>query len=160
MNWTDVLLTSGITTAATGILGFLVKEWASTKIKESIGAEYNKALEIFKSQINWEEKRKQQAAELAELFSIWMQANYDKEKDPNLIRYELQKKYWELALWLDAPVLQAVHEAFKASAHPGIKHKEALIAVRRIYLGKDDPILPEELFHWDALPSKPENPKS
>ena len=160
MNWTDVLLTSGITTAATGILGFLVKEWASTKIKESIGAEYNKALEIFKSQINWEDKRKQQAAELAELFSIWMQANYDKEKDPNLIRYELQKKYWELALWLDAPVLQAVHEAFKASAHPGIKHKEALIAVRRIYLGKDDPILPEELFHWDALPSKPESPKS
>ena len=158
MNWSDILLTSSLTTAAMGVLGFLLKEWVSTRLKESVAAEYERALEVFKSQIAWEEKRKQQAAELAELFSIWMQANYDKEKDVNLIRHELQKKYWELALWLDAPVLQAVHDAFKASAHPGIKHKEALIAVRRIYLGKDDPISPEELFHWDALPIAPENP--
>jgi hypothetical protein len=152
MNWPDIILTSGLTTAAMGVLGFLLKEWFSTRLKESVGAEYKKALEVFKNEIAWEERRKQQAAELAELFSIWMQANYDKEKDVNLIRYELQKKYWELALWLDAPVLQAVHDAFKAAAHPVITHKKALIAVRKIYLGKDDPIRPEELFHWDALP--------
>lgn len=157
MDWADIILTSGLTTAAIGALGFLLKEWVSTRLKESIGAEYKKALEVFKSEIAWEEKRKQQAAELAELFSIWMQANYDKQKDVNLIRYELQKKYWELALWLDAPVLQAVHEAFKTGEYPGIEHKKALIAVRRIYLGKDDPIRPEELFHWDAFLSVPES---
>jgi hypothetical protein len=159
MNWADIILTSGLTTVAMGALGFLLKEWVSTRLKESVGAEYKRALEVFKSEIAWEEKRKQQAAELAELFSIWIQANYDKQKDVNLIRYELQKKYWELALWLDAPVLQAVHGAFKTAEHPGIEHKEALIAVRKIYLGKDDPIRPEELFHWDALLSAPESAK-
>ena len=106
-----------------------------------------------------EEKRKQQAAELAELFSLWLQESYDKTEDRNLMRYELQKKYWELALWLDAPVLQAVHNAFKSAAHPGIEHKKALIAVRRVYLGGNDPVRPEELFHWDSLPIAPENPK-
>ena len=156
MDWSEIILTSGLTTAATGALGFLLKEWFSTRIKESVGAEYKKALEVFKSEIAWEEKRKQQAAALAELFAIWMQTNYDKEKNVNHIRYELQKKYWELALWLDAPILQAVHNAFKNAAHPGITHKEALIAVRKIYLGKDDPIRPEELFHWNPLPVEPE----
>jgi hypothetical protein len=152
MTWPDILLTSGLTTVATGALAFLLKEWMSTRIKESIGAEYKKALELFKQQITWEDKRKQQAAEIAELFSLWMQANYDKKKDVNLIRYELQKKYWELALWLDAPVLQAVHDALKSASNPGLFHKKALIAVRRLYVGSDDPIRPEELFHWDALP--------
>jgi hypothetical protein len=141
MTWSDVLLTSGLTTSATAALAFLLKEWASNRLKESIGAEYKKALELFKQQITWEEKRKQQAAELAELFSLWMQANYDKTRDVNLIRYELQKKYWELALWLDAPVLQAVHEAFRSASNPGIAHKKALIAVRRIYVGNNDPVL-------------------
>jgi hypothetical protein len=159
MNWSDIILTSGLTTVSIGVVGFLLKEWVSIRIKESVGAEYKKALEIFKNQIAWEERRKQQAAELAELFSIWMQANYDKKKDVNLIRYELQKKYWELVLWLDATVLQAVHKALKSSANPGIKHKEALISVRRIYIGENDPIRPDELFHWDPIPITAESPE-
>jgi hypothetical protein len=163
MNWFNVLLTSltsGVMTSAILTCAFfLLKEWASQRLSESIGAEYKKALELFKQQIAWEEKRKQQAAEVADLFSLWLLANYDKTRDPNLINYELQKKYWELVLWLDAPVLQAVHEAFKSASNPGITHKKALIAVRRIYVGQNDPILPEELHHWNPLPAAAGNPK-
>jgi hypothetical protein len=160
MNWPNILnalLTSAFTTGALATLGFLLKEGVSALIKESISAEYERALERLKSQIAWEEKRKLQAAEIAELFSLWMKHNYYKEQDVNVIRYELQKKYWELALWLDAPVLQAVHKAFESAAKPGITHKEALIAVRRAYVGGDDPILPDELYHWNALPVTPES---
>lgn len=152
MNWSNILLTSGLTTLLMGALGFLLKEWVSTRLRESIGAEYKKALELFKQQIAWEEKRKQQAAEIADLFSLWLQHNYDKSRDVDLIRYDLQKKYWELVFWLDAPILQAVHQAFASASNPGISHKQALIAVRQIYLGKDDPILPNDLFHWDPIP--------
>lgn len=63
MSLTDVLLTSGLTTIAlTAVLVFLLKGWISTRLQESIGAEYKEALELFKQQIAWEERRKQQAA--------------------------------------------------------------------------------------------------
>lgn len=129
------------------------KEWFSTRLKESVAAEYKQAMELFKQRLTWEDRRKQQAVEIAELFSLWLQQSYDSRKDVNLIRYELQKKYWELALWLDEPVLQALHKAFRSASNPGIAHKEALIAVRRLIVGPDDGIRPEELFHFDA--SKP-----
>jgi hypothetical protein len=152
MNWSDILLTSGLTTALTAALGFLLKEWISTRLKESIGAEYKKALELFKQQIAWEERRKQQAGEVAELFSLWLRANYDKTTDPNLQLYELQKKYWGLVFWLDAPILRAIHDAFRSASDPGLTHKKALIAVRRMYVGSDDPVVADELYHWNPVP--------
>jgi hypothetical protein len=151
MNWPDILLTAAFTTAAMAALAFLLKEWISARLKESISAEYKKALEVFKQQLIWEDKRKQQAAEIAELFSLWLQSNYDKKKDANLGRYELQKKYWQLALWLDAPVLRAVHQALASANNPGITHKAAMISVRRLFVDKDDPVQPEELYHWDPV---------
>jgi len=151
MNWSEILATSILTTAATATLAFLLKEWISARLKESISAEYKKALEVFKQELGWEDKRKQQAAELAELFSLWLQSNYDKTKDKNIGRYELQKKYWQLVLWLDPPVLRAIHKAFASSGNPGITHKEALIAVRRLFVGNDDPIQPQDLQHWEPV---------
>jgi hypothetical protein len=147
MNWTNILLTPAITVALIAALGFLFRSWVSTRLQESISAEYKKALEVFKQEIASEEKRKWQAAELANLFSIWVKKNYDKTYDKNISRYEVQKKYWELALWLDAPILKIVNEAFTTG--DGLSHKRALIAVRKIYLGKDDPIVAEDLIHWD-----------
>jgi len=79
--------------------------------------------------------------------------DYDKKGDRNLNLYSLQRKYWELVLWLDAAVLQAVHNAFKQASNPGISHKEALITVRRKFVGNDDPIRAEELYHWDPVPT-------
>jgi len=154
MNWSEILLTSGFTTAATAGLEILLKNWISVRLKESISAEYKKALEEFKQQLGWEEKRRLQAAEIADILSLWRgRFKYDKTKDENLDRYELQKKYWQIALWLDAPVLRAVHQAFASSDNPGITHKVALIAVRRLFVGKDAPIQPQDLQHWEPVSS-------
>ncbi len=150
MNWSEILTTSVLTTAA---ITFLLKLWISVRLKESISAEYKKAVEEFKQQLGWEEKRRLQAAEIADMLSLWRgRSKYDKTKDENLDRYELQKKYWQLALWLDAPVLKAVHQAFASWENPGITHKTALIAVRRLFVGNDDPIQPDEIFSFDEVP--------
>lgn len=155
MDWLNILFTSGITSGLIALLVFLSKEWIAVRLKESIAAEYKQALEEYKSQLQWEEKRKQQAAEIAELFSLWMKHNYFPEESNNKIRYELQKKYWELVLWLDAPVLNAVHIAFKSSTNPGITHKQALIAVRKLYVDENDGIKADDLFHWNADSESP-----
>ena len=151
MNWSEILTTSGLTTAA---IISLLKLWISVRLKESISAEYKKALEEFKQQLGWEEKRRLQAAEIGNILSLWRgRYKYDKTKDENLDRYELQKKYWQIALWLDAPVLKALNQAFASSDNPGNTHKDALIAVRRLFVGNDDPIQPEELCHWEPVSS-------
>jgi hypothetical protein len=153
MNWAEILTTSAATTILMAALTFLLREWISFQLKESISAEYKKALEEFKQQLGWEEKRRLQAAEIADIFSLWRgQHKYDKMKDENLVRYELQKKYWQLALWLDAPALKTVHQAFASWDNPGITHKAALIAVRKLFVGNDDPIQPDELFSFDPVP--------
>ncbi len=152
MHWTDILLTSTITTALTSALGFLLKEWIATRLKESISADYKKEFELFKQQITWEEKRKQQAAQVADLLSFFLAASYDKNIDRNLHRHELQKKYWELALWLDAPILRAINDALNHPSAPIPHIYKALLAVRQLLVAKDDTISPEELFRWDPKP--------
>lgn len=88
---------------------------------------------------------------MAEIFSLWYAHNYDQTHDVNYYRYELQKKYWELSLWLDAPIFKAVNDALITSG-PTIKHKEALSAVRKMLLDNpNDPIPPGDWCHWDAI---------
>lgn len=152
MSLSDILTTSAVTVVLMAALAFLSREWISTRLKESISAEYKKALEEFKQQLGWEEKRRLQAAEIADIISLWRgRFKYDKTKDENLDRYELQKKYWQIALWLDAEVLRAIHQAFASWKKPGITHKVALIAVRKLFVGNDDPIQPQDLFDFEPV---------
>jgi hypothetical protein len=81
VNWSEVLSVSAITTAGVGVLAFMSKEWLSTRLKESVAAEYKQAMELFKQRLTWEDRRKQQAIEIAELFSLWLQQSYDSRKE-------------------------------------------------------------------------------
>ena len=48
--------------------------------------------------------------------------------------------------------------AMKKVSTAAMTHKRAFIAVRKMYVGADDPILPEELYHWDPVtPLRPRN---
>lgn len=47
-----------------------------------------------------------------------------------------------MVLWLDPPVLKALHAAFASASNPGLAHKEALIQVRRAFVGAHDMIEP------------------
>ena len=65
------------------------------------------------------------------------------------MRYDAQRKYWELALWLPAPVLKKLNEAFtKGNAGD---YKEAMILARRIIVGEEDDVKAEELVHWPSI---------
>lgn len=123
MNWLNIIVQSGITAGLIGLLGVL-----------------------FKSRITWEIRRREQTSQIAELVSLWVVRGYDKTRDENLVRYEAQKKYWELALWLKAPVLRALNEAFKGG---GAGHyKDAMILARKMIVGHKDDVKADELVCW------------
>jgi hypothetical protein len=151
----NLLITSVLTFAATstlfGVLIFILKEWFSARLKESISAEYKKALVVFKDNVDWQSKKKEQAIQVAKIFSLWYRSNYYPDENVNDIRYHLQHEYWQLAMWLDAPILKIVNKTV-ISVGMQMGHKEAMVAVRKQLWGDDDPIVPAELCHWDALP--------
>ena len=151
MNWSDILVSSAVTTASLSAIGFLLKEWVSTRLKESVADEYKRALEKFKAELQWDVRRREQATQVAELFSLWLTGEYDSSRDANAIRLELQKKYWELSLWLDSPVLRKINELFVKGGPAGLRHKEALLAVRKLIVGADDDVTADELVHWDPV---------
>lgn len=138
MNWNlgYAFLTSILTAIMTAAVGFV----------------FSNRLYKDQQKMAWEEKRRQQAAEVGNLLSLFLLASYRIEADPNLHRYELQKKYWELALWLDAPVLRAVHNALAHPSDPIPDINKALVTVRQLLVAKDDMISPNEFFHWTPHP--------
>lgn len=137
MIWTEIFLTSGFTAILLAPLVFIAKNWVVNHLKESI---------------RWESVKKEKATAIAEIISLWLLHNYDKKRDPNLIRYELQRKYWELSLWLDASTLRILNKALIKKVPAGISHKEALSAVRKLILGdRNDPIEAEDFVHWDPV---------
>ena len=149
MNWIQVIISGLIPTIVLPLVGFLLKETLITNIKEKISSDYRKQIEVYKIEIETENRRRLQSKEVADLLSLWLKTSYEKADDENQNRYELQKKYWELAMILDEPILEAVNEAFKNNQ--GIKHKEAIIKIRKMFLGSKDKIKAEDLFHWDPI---------
>ncbi len=158
MNWQEVFAGAGITVIALSTIGFLAKDWISARLTASITAEYTRQLEQFKQSLQWEARRREQAAKVAEVFSLWMAVNYNPSRNVNEVRYELQQKYWELSLWLDAPVLRRVNAVMISKGPPGLAHKEAFIAIRKSIVGAGDDVTPEELAHWDPVPLSPPTP--
>ena len=158
MNTALVILATAVsTTAIYAVLIFVLKEWFTTRLRESIGDEYKRALEEFKDRLDWDSKKKEQAIQVAKIFSLWMRHHYYPKEDIKNDRYHLQFEYWQLAMWLDAPILKIVNQALtNTGENKGLTHKEAMVAVRKLLWGKDDPILAGELVHWDAiLPNDP-----
>lgn len=130
------------------------KAWLKAKIKESVKSGYSESLEEIKDSLSWEGTRKKQATEVAEMFSLWHKWKYFPKDSQDPIKYELQKKYWELALWIDADILRAVNEAFETgNITSGVNnnengHKEAMLKVRKLVVDKDDDISIEEVTHF------------
>jgi len=126
MKWWQIVIQSGLTAGLVGLLGL----W-------------------FKARIVWENRRREQTSQIAELISLWIVRNYDKKRDKNQILYDTQKKYWELVLWLEAPQLRALNKAFRGGGAG--YYKEALILARKKIVGAKDDVKVEELLHWDPI---------
>ena len=151
MNLLPIFTTSGMTAILLFALAYLSREWIKTRLQESIAHEYKKALEEHKESIQWESRRREQATQIAELISLWVVGSYDKTRDKNMDRYQIQKKYWELALWLEPSVLRALNKAFTGDPLATLRYREALITVRKAIVGGTDDIRPEELVHWNPV---------
>lgn len=137
MSWLEIFSTSGLTVVLLGPLVFIAKNWIVNRLKESI---------------RWESVKKEKAVAIVEVLSLWLFHNYDKKLDRNLNRYELQRKYWELSMWMDAPTLRILNKALREKVSAGISHKKALSAVRKLILGdRNDPIKAEDFLHWDPI---------
>lgn len=151
----DILARLGVDVVTIAVLGFLFKNWLLVRLKESVSDEYKRALEKFKEDQKWETRRREEATKVAEILSLWIQGPYLKNTTPednNARLHALQGKYWELALWLDPAALRSLNATLILTGAPGEKHKEALIAVRRLIVGAEDDIAAKELVHWNPLP--------
>lgn len=137
MNLLEIAIQSSLTTVLLGLVGL----WFEGRIKKTI--------EKYKDALQWETRQREQVTQIAELISLWVAKEYDKTLDANKVRYESQKKYWELALWLPAPVLRALNRAF-IEGQAG-HYKEAMTLARKIIVGEDDDIKAGEIVHWKPI---------
>lgn len=126
-----------------GIVAFLSREWISTRIRESVAAEYRNELGRLKDALGWETRRRAQAAQVAEVISLWERTADTSDEDA---RTRLNRIYSELALWLDRSALRELNKCLSYSE--GVTAKSALIAARKVIVGVADDIEPGELVYF------------
>jgi hypothetical protein len=148
MNWPPIFTTAGMTAIFLSLFIFLTKNWIKARLEESIAHEYQKALERYKTSLQWESHRREQAVQIADMISVWVAPNYDPSLDKKKTMYETQRKYWELVLWLDPEVLKSLNKAFRGEESAVLHYKEAMIAVRKSLLGDSDDIEPKDIVTW------------
>lgn len=123
----------------------------SAEIRQAVRIDYEQVLEEFPRDLAWKTARRERAAAVADFLAAWIAPGFDSSKEGNVWRLEIQRQYWNLALWLDADVLQELNRALEHSA--GGNHFEALAKVRKLLLNDpDDPISGDDLIRWPAQP--------
>ena len=126
---------------------FICRHWLQAEIKESVAKGYRESLEEYKNSLAWQTKRKEQASEVAELFSLWHKWKYFPDEQKDQFKYELQNKYWKLAIWLDAPLFRAINNALDQSQDEN-SHKEAMLHARKLIVSESDDISVSEITHF------------
>jgi hypothetical protein len=141
------------------VVGFAAKTALSKRISESIASEFRKEHErfaanlrqeheVYAQKLQWASSRRAKASEVADVISSWIALSHDSDKTHNVAAYlEVQKKYWELCLWLDTMSLRLLNDAM--TARPGADYKHALIQARKVITGDDkDPFEAHEIVHF------------
>ena len=132
MSVTDVLTTSVLTAALLGLGMVLVRTWGVARIEEKV---------------RWDAVKRERASATAEFLAAWIAHNYDPSKRTDVHRLEIQRKYWELMLWLDTETLRELNRALMGEE--GADHFVPLARVRQTIVGSGEaPIRPEEIIRW------------
>ncbi|SRR6266705_3309978 len=124
--------------AGFAIIQFLLAEWIKIRLLKSVEHAYQKKLEDYKSDIRLREN----AARIAEALARY---HYGDGKD--------QKGFiqliWELSIYLPEDIVKdlSIHlvEHQKKNTDP----KDLLVKVRKLFHGKNDSIIPENLIHLE-----------
>jgi hypothetical protein len=133
-----------------GILTALVSWWIKIRLEHSIKHEYEKRLEDYK----FEFRKREQAAKVAELFSLLYSDLPQTPDDPqtevmNASNYHatINRIAWELSLWLPAGIVRGLSSSL-SNAPGGKDPKQILIEIRKVLLGKNDDLKAEEIVHF------------
>jgi hypothetical protein len=140
--------TAALTIAGLSVVAYLARTWAAVRIGEAVKDEYRRGFEEFRSTLDWDAVRKERAAAVADFLAAWVAPRYDARKRNDEWRLEIQRQYWNLALWLDHETLRELNKA--VGGDPAGNHKEALARVRKTIVGRGDPVAGNEFLHWDA----------
>lgn len=131
------LSTGAILVASAAVVAFVVRTWLVAKIQEKA-----------KEDVRWRALRRERAAALANFLGLWVAGAYDPTQRNNVRLLEVQRSYWELALWLDDETLRTLNRAL---IHDG-DHNDALIQVRAVLHAPESVDLKSsELIRWRAL---------
>lgn len=142
-----IVSTSALTVAGLGLLAFFARTWAVSEIQEAVKADYQTALEELKEELRRDSHRRERATAIADLLAAWVAPNFDDEQRNNRALLDVQRKYWDLALWLDVETLRKLNDGLAWTK--GADHLEALVAVRRLIVGDEvDPLQSHELIRW------------
>jgi hypothetical protein len=145
---TEILSTSGLTIILLAVGLYLARTWAASKIQEAVKADYQIVVEGLKEELRRESARRERAAAIADFLATWVAPTFDPEKRNDVALLEVQRKYWELALWLDASTLRELNEALSGE---GGYHVTALVRVRESLLGEEARTIDaNELINWRA----------
>jgi hypothetical protein len=143
----EAVSTATLTVAGLSVVAYLARTWAAARIGEAVKDEYRRGFEEFRSTLDWDVVRKERAAAVADFLATWVAPRYDAQKRDDEWRLEIQRQYWNLALWLDHETLRELNKAL--GGDPAANHKEALARVRKAIVGPEDPVSGSELLHWD-----------
>lgn len=147
---------TGCVLAALAFLGRSIIERWITRDLERYKAELQVAniaeIEKLRAELKLDALKREKAAAIAEFVSLWIARKYDPSLDQNKNRWNVQRKYWELSLWLDTKMLRLLNQAITGEGPS--KYKEAFAEVRKYIVGEmDDDITPEEIVVWEPVES-------
>lgn len=137
-----------VTTVILLSVGYFFREMLTARIKESISAEFKKEHERLVADLRWEYSRREKATKTADLLSEWIALAHvpERSKDP-LAYIEVQRKYWELALFLDPEPFNLLNKAL--TGQPGANHKDVIAELRNAMMpASAKKIRGEEIVHF------------
>lgn len=125
----------GIFTLLFFFVQFLMATWFKSRIESSIKHEYDKQLEEIKAALNFNSKKREESALVAELLAEWV-SRPEKHKTVN-------KLLWEASLWLPDKEAKELNNLL---AHEGdITTKQMLVEIRKIIQGCETTVTADDL---------------
>ncbi|MEW6992634.1 hypothetical protein AADZ91_18395 [Colwelliaceae bacterium 6441] len=114
-----------------GVVGF-----AFTKLLDMA---VHKSLEEFKNELAFDNKRKEQAALVAELIAEWVKEPMDKTL--------VNKLLWEATLWLPEPEVEKLHKVF-VLAEDAPNTMQMLLDIRSVIQGTPTNLKAEKITYF------------
>jgi hypothetical protein len=140
-----------INTALFGLLLRLATMWLKTRLEESIRHEYNVALANLQNEYDrqmelfrFDQRRRERAAMIAELFAEWIAKPADVKR--------LNRLSFEASLWLPDDIVVELSKRLTNTADAK-NIKDLLVDVRRHLMGKPDAVEPGHIIHFDPPPA-------